>query len=426
MRLVSRIMLCVMVSMLILLPLWGLFFYRTLTREMQDEVDDNLELYAEQVIETLRNGSERRQEDAGWSSYSYSIEQVDQKVYQQFKSGEFSHGEIVVDDDTLPVRILELSFRDSHGDFALLTARLLEIEKEDLIETGLRWILILFGSLLVVLLLVVWLVTDSNLKPLGKLAKWAGAYRLGRNTTLPDNSTRVKEFVELHRALSGLVSRSERIYNQQNEFIGNAAHEMQTPIAVCGNRLELLSQSELTPAQLDDVMKTRRTLDYMSRLNRSLLFLAKIDNGQFDSVERVDMVDTVSKLLEDLDEIYAYKNIDVILTGRDVNCCATMNPTLAEALAANLLKNAFVHNVSGGRIAVTFEPTALVIANDGGSQALESDKIFRRFHSSRHTEGSSGLGLAIVDSIIKYYNFDIRYDFVNGMHRFRVNFRFIS
>lgn len=80
------------------------------------------------------------------------------------------------------------------------------------------------------------------------------------------------------------------MFEQQKQFIGNASHEIQTPLAICRNRLEMLMEDDsLSEKQLEELMKTHQTLKYITKLNKSLLLLSKIDNGQFTDTKEVDL-----------------------------------------------------------------------------------------------------------------------------------------
>ncbi len=63
-------------------------------------------------------------------------------------------------------------------------------------------------------------------------------------------------------------------------------------------------------------MKTHQTLEYITKLNKSLLLLSKIDNGQFTDTKEVDLNVLLRQYLEDYKEVYSYKNIEVSITDR--------------------------------------------------------------------------------------------------------------
>lgn len=82
------------------------------------------------------------------------------------------------------------------------------------------------------------------MKPLYVLLEWLDNYRLDSHSKPLENPTRVTEFQTLNEAVLRSMERSEALYEQQKLFIGNASHEMQTPLAICRNRLEMLMEDE--------------------------------------------------------------------------------------------------------------------------------------------------------------------------------------
>ena len=83
-------------------------------------------------------------------------------------------------------------------------------------------------------------------------------------------------------ATQNAADRIEKQYELQNQFIGNASHELQTPLAVCSGKIEMMldSDEELSAQQAEDLMQVHRKLQGMIRLNKTLLLMTKIDNGQ--------------------------------------------------------------------------------------------------------------------------------------------------
>ena len=89
-------------------------------------------------------------------------------------------------------------------------------------------------------------------------------------------------------------------------------------------------------------------------------------------------------------------------------------------MITNLIKNAFLHTGEDGTVDISIRKRQLVIANNG-SEALDSTRLFDRFYTSGKKD-STGLGLALVKSIVNSYNFKIEYSFKENRHCFAVNF----
>jgi signal transduction histidine kinase len=217
------------------------------------------------------------------------------------------------------------------------------------------------------------------------------------------------------------ATHSEEVFEQQKQFIGNASHETQTPLAICQNRIEMLMEDEgLKEEHIEELAKTLQTIEHVTRLNKSLLLLSKIDNNQFGETEIVEMNVVLDRFLDDYKEVYDYRNIKVeVYNGGSFEI--DMNEMLATVLVTNLLKNAFVHNVDDGRIIVVFHSNYMEFKNTGEDSALDPERIFDRFYQGKKREGSTGLGLAIVHSICQQSGLQIKYEYRDGMHCFRVS-----
>lgn len=424
MKLVYRIVLHMSWALSLLLAAWAVLFYFTLIDEINDEVDDSLENYAEVLVRRSLAGRELPQAFSG-SNNGYFLHDVSAEYAGSRRHMVYSDEEIFIPekDEEEPARVLRMIFRDGEGNYKELTVMTPTIEKDDLQEAILRWIVCLYLFLLLTILLINVLVLHRTLRPLYALLRWLDGYIVGGKNAPLANDTNITEFRRLNEAASRYAERAESLFERQKQFIGNASHEMQTPLAVCRNRLEMLVDdgSALSEAQLGEILKVQRTLDYLVRLNRSLLLLSKIENGQFPEAEQVDLNALVRRTAEDMGEIYAGRGMRFVLH-EEQRLAALMNPSLAASLVTNLLKNAFVHGDAGGEVAVTVAARELRVCNAGAQGPLDAEHIFERFYQGAKKEGSTGLGLSIVDAVCRLYGLRIGYAYINRCHCFTVHF----
>ena len=258
------------------------------------------------------------------------------------------------------------------------------------------------------------------MKPLYVLLSWFNKYKIGNDCAPLRNKSDITEFKKLYRAVTMSVERNEKLYEQQKVFIGNASHEMQTPLAICLNRLEMLMEDDnLTEKQMEEIAKTHQTLENITRMNKSLLLLCKIENGQYADVKEICVNSLLEQYIETFGEIYGYKNINVVYSPEST-FMLEMNESLSVMMVTNLLKNAFVHNVDGGDIVVKVSGRGFSVASSG-DMALDSSQIFTRFYQGSKKEGSTGLGLALVNTICKAAGLKISYDFNEKMHIFSIS-----
>ena len=416
MKLIYHIIIRLAAALSCLLVLWGVLFCIKVSDEVSDEVDDALQRQADAVIVRVLAGQYSADEDDG------TIRRIDESYAASQPQMKFSDSRIYLPeyDDVEPVRVLQTVFRDAAGQYYELTVRTPSFEKRDIVEAVSTWTVVLYVSLLLILLVVCAYVIHKSLRPLYDLLRGLDAYKPGSGRVDVNADTDVAEFRRLNSAAERAVQRSEEVFEEQKQFIGNASHELQTPLAVCRNRLEwLLDNTRLDEKQVGEILQVQRTLDYISRLNKSLLLLSKIDNGQFeDTATRVNMNETIAGQIETLSEIYASRGIETS-SRCEGEFYAQIDGMLAEVLAANLVKNAFVHTPRGGHIDVLTTTDGFSISNSASGGALDAEAIFRRFYHSGNTD-SSGLGLAIVQAICRSRGLAVGYAFRDGMHVFSV------
>jgi signal transduction histidine kinase len=423
MKLFNRVMMHLLSGIWVVLLGWAIVFYVSIMDEVNDELDDSLEDYSELIIIRSLAGKELPSNDIG-SNNQYFLKAVDMEyaLSREAISYRDSMIYIVEKKETEPARILTTIFKDKYEQYYELSVYTPTIEKQDLMGTIFYLLVGLFVLLLVAILLInVW-VFRWSMKPFYRLLKWLDGFHLGKKNTPLDNPTHTSEFRTLNEAVNRFVKHSEEMFEQQKQFIGNASHEIQTPLAICQNRLEMLMEDEtLSEQQVGEMVKTYQTLDYVSKLNKSLLLLSKIDNSQFAEVNELSLNEVLRRYLDDYREVYAYRNIQVEIKERGP-FVVRMNETLAVVLATNLLKNAFAHNVDKGQVRIELDESAITFSNTGADGALDEKRIFERFYQgTKRKEGSTGLGLAIVDAVCRQSRLRIRYQYVDGWHQFVLN-----
>ena len=421
MKLIYKVTIRLALVILPVLLLWATVFYFAMVNEVNDETDDSLEDYAEMIAQRVITGEELPRPGDG-SNNTYAIELLPAtENYRDSKEYEDREVYLPQKGETEPARVLTMIFHDNYGMAYRLVVSIPTFEREDVIEAILIHLVILYTVLVCTILIVTVLVFKFSMKPLYSLLKWLDGYRPGNGTDgFPDEDS-VLEFRKLTSAARETIERAENHLERQKQFIGNASHELQTPLAVLGNRIEwMMDNTKLTEEQFTELSKMRQSIHRLVRLNRTLLLLSKIDSGHFLDKTPVDIVAIVENELEVYKEIFADKEIacNVKMPRYFV---VEMDEMLATTMVSNLLKNAFVHSQSGGMVEVVISHGLLSVSNNG-DEALDETRLFDRFYTSGKT-GSTGLGLALVKSISDYYDFALNYGFRDGIHCFSVGLK---
>ena len=422
MRLIYRIVVRLGLALLVIMSLWATLFYYTMVDEIRDEADDSLEDYSSLIITRVLAGRELPQVGDG-SNNSFTLTPVDAayaaaQPHLKYEDHDFY---ITEKQETEPARVLTTIFHDEQGKYYELQVATPTFEKNDLFQSILWWVVALYVVLLLITLGVTMLIFYGSMRPMYAMLQWLDSYKPGAKPSPVPVSADVKEFARLGRALQGAVDRSEELVERQSQFIGNASHELQTPLAIIGNRVEwLLDGGNLTEEQAAELFKIQSTLGRAVRLNKTLLLLTKIENGKFPESVEVDVARLVQDSVEMYGEIYESRQMTVRVDIED-DVKVEMNESLAATLVSNLIKNMYVHSAEGSSGSVTISSGRLIIENDG-EQALDGERIFDRFYQGPKSKGSMGLGLPLVAAVCRTYSLGINYQFKQGRHCFTVDF----
>ena len=422
MQFIYRIALRLTAVLLPLMAVWGALFYFTMVDEIRDEADDALEDYSAMIISRILSGEELPQGNDG-SNNSFEVRAVDSDYAATHPHLRYHDENIYIPDkrEQEPARVLTSIFSDVEGQFYELMVMTPTFEKNDLFEAVLAWIVVLYVALLFIVLVVTMIIFRRSLQPLYDLLHWLDAYRPGGRPQSVPNKSDVEEFRRLNVALQQAVDRSEELFERQSQFIGNASHELQTPLAIIGNRVEwLLDSPSITEEEAGELFKIQKTLSRAVRLNKTLLLLTKIDNGQFPESVEVDIVTALEEGVESYGDVYAAREVN-FTHNLPAELKVTMNESLASTLISNLVKNAYVHTPQGGDAHIEIVGRTLRVSNTG-SEPLDKEHIFERFYQAARKEGSTGLGLALVAAVCRYYNLRLEYFFADGKHNFEVEF----
>ena len=422
MQFIYRIALRLTAVLLPLMAVWGALFYFTMVDEIRDEADDALEDYSAMIISRILSGEELPQGNDG-SNNSFEVHAVDSDYAATHPHLSYRDENIYIPDkrEKEPARVLTSIFSDAEGQFYELMVMTPTFEKNDLFEAVLAWIVVLYVALLFIVLVVTMIIFRRSLQPLYDLLHWLDAYRPGGRPESVPNKSDVEEFRRLNVALQQAVDRSEELFERQSQFIGNASHELQTPLAIIGNRVEwLLDSPSITEEEAGELFKIQKTLSRAVRLNKTLLLLTKIDNGQFPESVEVDIVTALEEGVESYGDVYAAREVN-FTHNLPAELKVTMNESLATTLISNLVKNAYVHTPQGGDAHIEIIGRTLRVSNTGG-EPLDKEHIFERFYQAARKEGSTGLGLALVAAVCRYYNLRLEYFFADGKHNFEVEF----
>lgn len=305
----------------------------------------------------------------------------------------------------------------------ILMCRVPMIEDNDLLGNLISQYGLIFFILLVSLGIAQRIISRKLWMPfydsLGKIEN----YTLEQGIVPEFKKTSTKEFERLNQILTNLIANNLEVYKHQKEFIENASHELQTPLAVFQSQLDILLQEpELTEKQTQVIQSLYSVSSRLTRLNKNLLLLAKIDYEQHVDREEINFRELLDKAIYYLRTLTENEGIDFTVSIQTIPVLRA-NKILLESLINNLIVNAIRHNVEqNGTISISVNKDSLVVSNTGENQSLDTKKMFRRFNHTSEERKGNGLGLAIVYQICKLHHWKIDYSFQNSIHSFIVRF----
>ena len=224
---------------------------------------------------------------------------------------------------------------------------------------------------------------------------------------------------ELHHlsvTLNKMLDKIENLIKQEKQFTSDASHELRTPISV------ILAQGEylLDIAKDEKEKELAQTIvdksKQISKLVSRLLLLARIDqNRQKFNKEKVDLGVIIDVAVDSMKELAAQKDI-LLFSNVPEGTIVDADESLLLSAITNLISNGIKYGNESGHVSVSAlkfgDKTEIIVADNGvGISEEHIDKIWTRFYrvdDVRNDEyGSSGLGLAMVKSIIELHSGEI-------------------
>lgn len=246
-------------------------------------------------------------------------------------------------------------------------------------------------------------------------------FSLGQKKELQFPATQIDEFRFMNTVLQQTTQKAEQDYLLLKDFTENAAHELQTPLAIIQSKLDILIQDEqLSQKQGQAVQSAYEAIQRLTHLNQSLLLLTKIENRQFSDTEPLNLQQAIEQKLLQLEELIQAKQLHTAISLQPVTI--TFNAALLDILLNNLLSNAIRHNRPQGNIHIVLQPHFLQISNTAINGALNTHQLFTRFYKAQASTANNGLGLSIARQICTVSHCTLAYDFDNGEHRFSLSF----
>ncbi|WP_245668142.1 sensor histidine kinase [Flagellimonas zhangzhouensis] len=306
-----------------------------------------------------------------------------------------------------------------NGQYYKITVRDMLIDTEEIIMT------IVFTFLLIILLVFIflfylnkshnaklWMPFFSSLEKLKK-------FSLTSNETMVFEESEIVEFEELNKEVLILTKKVQADYQNLKQFTEDVSHEMQTPLAIIGTKIEsFLNEATIKNKEFLQLSSLKNDINRLKQLNKKLVLLTKLDNEQFSNIETIDVNEELDELVLNFRELsltqICYEPVDKIVIEADRH--------LIHILLNNLMTNAIKYCIEEGSISLITKTNSLIVSNTGKQAIVNPEKLFNRFYRENKQFKSTGLGLAIVKKICERYDYDLTYYFESNSHHFKIGF----
>ncbi|HYA25050.1 MAG TPA: ATP-binding protein [Terriglobales bacterium] len=276
------------------------------------------------------------------------------------------------------------------------------------------WSLLLLG---ITVLLALWGIR-RGLLPLQELADQAALVSSSNwELHLPKDVGQVAELRPLTDSMTKMLARLERSFVQQKEFLGNAAHELKTPLAVVKSTLQSLLQRPRSTEEyqkglehsLEDLQRLEQLLQWMLRLARAEQWA---HGALRRDLQMIDVSATCEEAVERVRHLAAERGMTIQLA-KNGQVPLRADPEDLQLVWSNLLENAVRYSPEGGLVEMQVTtanggPAQVTVEDHGaGIPADELPHIFDRFYrgdpSRNRATGGFGLGLAIAKALVEAY-----------------------
>ncbi|MDR2789424.1 MAG: heavy metal sensor histidine kinase [Campylobacteraceae bacterium] len=235
------------------------------------------------------------------------------------------------------------------------------------------------------------------------------------------------ELKSLILSFNKMIENIEGVFERQSNFSADIAHELRTPISSLLTQIQITLNHARNADEYKEILYSNlEELEKMSKMVNDMLFLSSCEQ-QAILKDEVDLGGEILKTVEYFSILAEEKNLAISVRGGSFKIIG--NKEMISRAAANLISNAIYYAKESSAVLVTLKPDKkeLQISNETQNFALADniERLFDRFYrvqNDRSKSGGSGIGLAIVKSIIKAHNGEIRASYKGGVITFTIAF----
>ena len=263
---------------------------------------------------------------------------------------------------------------------------------------------------------VAYFVSGSALKPLKRFTAKAERVQLQSLSEITLSEDEAVEFSRLSRAVNQMLLRLNQAFDAQRQFVGNAAHELRTPLALMQARLDLYMSTDhgdSCPETAETIAMMREQTERLSRMVRTLLDMSELKAVPRN--DRIQLAPMIEEVLADLSPLAEKSGVTLSQSGADL--WITGSDVLVYRAIFNLVENGVKYNRPGGSVCAAVSrrgEKAMIEIKDTGCGIPEDfrESVFQPFFrvdkSRSREKGGVGLGLSLVWEIAHLHGGDVR------------------
>jgi signal transduction histidine kinase len=257
-------------------------------------------------------------------------------------------------------------------------------------------------------MLIFWLL-NRGLAPLRELAAQAAGVSVNSwNFVPPERARLIKELAPLTTALETVLTGLEHAFMQQRRFVGDAAHELKTAVAVLKSSLQLLTLKQRTALEYEHgIERCQMDCERLEETVAKMLTLARAETKSDSPKIAADLSQVLRQVSEQFESMAELKHLKIVLLAEEP-VWVDVDREQLHLLCSNLLLNALQHSPAGSAVRAVVQQDGTrseLVVEDAGEGIAPEDlpHVFERFYRgdpsrSRNT-GGTGLGLAICKAI---------------------------
>ena len=257
---------------------------------------------------------------------------------------------------------------------------------------------------------LVWLITKKGLAPLYRIGKTV-KQRHYRNLETVEEQQAPLEVNDLLIEINHLFARLNDAHERERRFIGDAAHELRTPLASLLIHTENAIDESDNLDQEESLISMKQGISRLSHLVGQLLSLSRsegeLSQQQFSTLNAAQLCETVYKMLQ---EKAHHKQQSFTITSNQDDCFVQGNGALLQSLLRNIVDNAIRYSPLNGQVKIEClkeqDKVIIQISDSGPGIPLElRERVTERFYRVTGSgQQGSGLGLSIVDKIAQLHS----------------------